>query len=67
MVSDGIVEALEAANKEYAMSSIIQDIQLKNPKEMARAILRKAMEHVDNVPTDDMTVLVTGIWNKSAA
>lgn len=67
MVSDGIVEALEAKNKEYAMSSIIQDIQLKNPKEMARAILRKAMEHVDNVPTDDMTVLVTGIWNKSAA
>ena len=67
MVSDGIVEALEASNKEYAMSSIIQDIQLKNPKEMARAILKKAMEHVDNVPVDDMTVLVTGIWNKSAA
>ncbi len=67
MVSDGIVEALEAGNKEYAMSTIIQDIHLKNPKEMAREIMRKAMEHADNVPTDDMTVLVTGIWSKSAA
>lgn len=64
MVSDGILDALDAENKEQTMSSIIMDADSKNPRELARAILKKAMKQSKQEIDDDMTVLVTGIWQK---
>lgn len=64
MISDGIVEALDAPDKEAAMGRIIMDIDTVNPREMSEQILRKALERCGEVPPDDMTVLTVGIWNK---
>ena len=33
---------------------------------MAREILKKALSHADKEKDDDMTVMVTGIWDKCA-
>lgn len=64
MISDGIVEALNAPDKEAAMGRIIMDIDTVNPKEMSELVLKKALEMCEEAPQDDMTVLAMGIWNK---
>lgn len=64
MISDGIVEALDAEDKEEAMGRIIMDIETVNPREMADSILQKSMEISGELPRDDMTVLVLGVWDK---
>lgn len=66
MVSDGIVEALGCEDKEEAMSKIIMGIDSSNPKEMASSILENVLKCNSNEPEDDMTVLVTGVWNRAA-
>lgn len=66
MVSDGIVEAINAEDKEKAMSEIIMGIKSNNPKEMASSILENVLKYNSDEPEDDMTVLVTGIWNRAA-
>lgn len=66
MVSDGIVEAINAEDKEKVMSEIIMGIKSANPKEMASLILENVLKYNSNKADDDMTVLVTGIWNKAA-
>lgn len=66
MVSDGIVEAINAEDKEKAMSEIIMGIKSNNPKEMAASILENVLKYNSNEPEDDMTVLVTGIWDRAA-
>lgn len=66
MVSDGIVEAISADDKEKAMSEIIMGINSTNPKEMAASILENVLEYNSSEPEDDMTVLVAGIWNRAA-
>lgn len=64
MVSDGIVEALDAEDKEAAMGRIIMDIDTVNPREMSDLILKKALEKSEEVPQDDMTVIAMGVWDK---
>lgn len=64
MISDGIVEALNARDKEEAMGRIIMDIDTVNPRELAGRILSDARMQSENMPRDDMTVLVLGIWDK---
>lgn len=66
MVSDGIVEAISADDKEKAMSDIIMGINSTNPKEMAASILENVLEYNSCEPEDDMTVLVAGIWSRAA-
>lgn len=64
MVSDGVIDALTCENKDEKLGEIIMNIECDNPKEMAKRILENAI--VDqNKLTDDMTVLVTGIWNNN--
>lgn len=64
MVSDGIVDALDSPDKEEAMGRIIMDINTANPKQMAINILSQALVKCKGIPTDDMTVICTGIWEK---
>lgn len=64
MVSDGIVESLDAEDKEEAMGRLIMDIDTVNPKKMADMILDKALELSGEIPQDDMTVITIGIWDK---
>lgn len=68
MVSDGVIDALESENKDELLGKIISAIKSDNPKEIADRILECATEKKERL-NDDMTVLVTGIWenNKKVA
>lgn len=74
MVSDGVLDALNCDNKAEKLSKIIMGIESNNPKEIAKRILEQASGQTDEIDergnvkmSDDMTVLVTGIWNKKIA
>lgn len=66
MVSDGVLEAFESENKEEELGRLLMDIDTKNPKEMADKLLTAVREYTGQKIMDDMTVLVTGIWQKAA-
>lgn len=66
MMSDGLMEAVEKEEKEEALGEIIMGLKSLKPSEMAKEILRKALEVTGSKKEDDMTVLVTGIWDKFA-
>lgn len=63
MVTDGVMDALPVGEQELLMRMIIEGTSLNNPKEMAHHILEQVLECSGEVPMDDMTVLVVGIWN----
>lgn len=64
MMSDGVVEPFET-DKQEALSEILLNLQSGKPKEMAKEILDKVKKRWPDRGEDDMTVLVTGIWNYS--
>lgn len=66
MMSDGLMEAVEKEEKEEAIGEIILGLKSLKPKEMAKEILNKTLELTKTEKEDDMTVLVTGIWDKYA-
>lgn len=66
MVSDGILESVEEEEKDKVISNIILGAEAKKPKELAFEILNKVCEKSGSLVNDDMTVLVTGIWDKIA-
>ena len=63
MMSDGIIESAARQNKEEVLGEIILDLKSGKPQDMAREILRRAQQEFGEEDEDDMTVLVTGIWN----
>ncbi|MCF2554739.1 SpoIIE family protein phosphatase [Faecalicatena contorta] len=62
MVTDGVVDALPPGRQDEMMSRFIMEADMQNPKEMAHYILGQVLECSQEVPVDDMTVLVVGIW-----
>lgn len=64
MVSDGVLEYLHTKNPEQKFAEILSDIDTDN----ASALAQRALEHVllftGGQALDDMTILVTGIWEK---
>ncbi|MEZ3487373.1 MAG: SpoIIE family protein phosphatase [Lachnospiraceae bacterium] len=62
MVTDGVLDALPVGEQETLMSQFIRESNIVNPKELAHHILEKVLEWTEEVPVDDMTVLVIGIW-----
>lgn len=66
MVSDGILESVNEEEKDKVISNIILGAKAKKPKELAFEILNKVCEKNGSLINDDMTVLVTGIWDKIA-
>ena len=65
MVSDGVLDGMNDENKEEKMAEIISGLRGLNPEDMAEAILNLAVSD-KSAHTDDMTVLVTKIWNNEA-
>lgn len=63
MLTDGVLDALPVGEQEFIMQMIIEGTQKNNPKEIAKHILEQVMECSGEVPVDDMTVLVVGIWS----
>lgn len=63
MVTDGIMDALPIGEQEFLMRMIIEGTNLSNPKELAHHILEQVLECSGEVPLDDMTVVVIGMWS----
>ena len=65
LLSDGIYDAMNRGLGEGALSEIISRLQTKNPNELANDILRFVLQQCRGQVKDDMTVLVTGIWERT--
>jgi len=64
MVTDGVLDCIKGKNKEEFIGQFLMDMKMKNPQEIANRILQEALEENDQIPVDDMTVLVAGVWKK---
>lgn len=62
MVTDGVIDALPTGQQDSMMGRFISEIEIQNPKEVAHHILEKVLECSSELPVDDMTILVIGIW-----
>ncbi len=63
MVSDGILDNLPGVDKEEQMAEIINNIKIRKPDAMAEEIMSESLKHNDNKPSDDMTVLIMGLFD----
>ncbi|MDR2889327.1 MAG: SpoIIE family protein phosphatase [Lachnospiraceae bacterium] len=64
IVSDGVLDALSQGIGEDMMSELIGGTDLKNPNEIANALLNFCIHQSRGRIRDDMTVIVIGIWEK---
>lgn len=65
MLSDGVLDALSQGIGEEVLPEIIGRMEYANPNEIANQILTYCIKQSRGQIRDDMTVLVTGIWNRS--
>lgn len=69
MVSDGVLDGFYERNMtgddQEDMSTFIEELTCCNPKDVANQILMNALARSTREATDDMSVLVAGIWNKN--
>lgn len=63
MITDGVMDAMPVGEQEFLMKMIIEGTKIHNPKEIAHHILEQVLECSGELPLDDMTVLVAGIWS----
>lgn len=63
MVTDGVMDALPVGEQDFLMQMIIEGTQIHNPKELAHHILEQVLQCSGEVPLDDMTVVVIGMWS----
>lgn len=63
MVSDGLLDNLPVVNKENKMAQIINEIDVKKPTAMAEEIMRRSLKYNNDRPSDDMTVVVLGLFD----
>lgn len=63
MVTDGVMDALPVGEQDFLMQMIIEGTRIQNPKELAHHILEQVLECSGEIPLDDMTILVVGIWS----
>lgn len=62
MVTDGIVDACKGQEKDEWIMDLLKHTNNRNPQEVARIIFEKAMEYYGGQPQDDMTVIVSKVW-----
>lgn len=62
MVTDGIMDALPVGEQDILLETIIRGTVMNNPREMAHHILEQVLNWTGELPMDDMTVLVVGMW-----
>ena len=64
MVTDGVIEYLHVRNPKETLQDIIAMIETENAGLLAETILQQVMFRIGGRALDDMTILVTGIWEK---
>lgn len=62
MMTDGVMDALPIGEQEVLMSTFIKGTNINNAKELAHHILGQVLEWTGELPQDDMTVIVVGLW-----
>ena len=63
MLSDGVLDALSQGIGEEVLPEVIGRMDYSNPNEIANQILTYCLTQSKGQVRDDMTVLVTGVWN----
>ncbi len=64
MVSDGVLEYLQAEEPDRKMCGILKQAAYQHPGQMADAILEEALRANGGAALDDMTVMVCAVWKK---
>lgn len=64
MVTDGVVEYLHVRSPKETLADIISGISTDNAGVLAETIMEEVMMRSGGCAMDDMTILVTGIWEK---
>ena len=69
MVSDGVIDGFykpwtKAVAEGDTIERLISNLSCQNPNDMANQILMHALARSAREATDDMSVLVAGIWNR---
>ena len=64
MVTDGVLEYLHVPHPEETMQEIVESIQTNNPNTLAKKILERVLLFTGGKVADDMTVLVSAVWEK---
>lgn len=64
LLSDGVLDTALGDDQEAYFRNVISMLEMNNPKELADAILKQAIDNNHGEIVDDMTVLVTGVWIK---
>lgn len=64
MVTDGVLDCIQAEDKEQYLEDIIMNMKITNSGDMANYILERAIEQNNHTAMDDMTVIVAGVWKK---
>jgi stage II sporulation protein E len=64
MVSDGVLEYLHVKNPEEKFAEILDEIQTDNASVLAQKTLDRVLMFTGGYVPDDMTILVTGVWEK---
>lgn len=63
LTTDGVLDCFEG-EKEVSFSKFLKEVNLRNPQDLAEAIIKKCLELSKNKPKDDMTVIVSKIWKR---
>lgn len=65
-VTDGVLDAFkkESGDNDDNFVKFINDINTRNPQEIADAILKEAYKKCDSKPSDDMLAVVAKVWKK---
>lgn len=64
MVTDGILDRIGGDEPEAVFSAMLEEVKGGNPREMAKKLLSMVMKAETGPVSDDMTILVAGIWKK---
>ena len=64
MKTDGVIEYLHVRSPKDAMRDIIARAKGENAQGLADYIMMQVMILTGGIPKDDMTILVTGIWER---
>jgi len=64
MVTDGVIEYLHVKDPKETLVEIIREVKTDNAGVLAEKILEQVLIRTGGHAMDDMTVLVTGIWEK---
>ena len=69
MVTDGVLDGfydgrIPVDEPEDTLENLIYNLPVQNPNDMAHQILMNALARSHRDATDDMSVLVAGIWGK---